>query len=43
MTPSELTPRTAFTPSRVTGWWYAITARVSRAACERRRMSHEST
>ena len=34
MTPSELTPRMPLTTSRVTGWWYAMTAKVSSAACD---------
>lgn len=32
MTPSQLTPRTAETRDRLTGWRYATTARVSSAA-----------
>ena len=43
MTPSEFTPRTALTPWRVTGCWYAMTASASSAACERRRVSQDST
>ena len=43
MTPSELTPRMPLTISRVTGWWYATTASVSKAACERRWVSQDKT
>ena len=40
---SELTPRTAATWPRVTGWLYATTASVSSAAWDRRRVSQEIT